>query len=76
MRNRINAKKEGKVKKARWAVAEELRSPATILNMLPRWMRNWAAPQEHTHTKENARRLRQIERGILKPQNRGINGQA
>ena len=38
---------------------------------LPRWMRRAFAPKVHTHEGEESRRRRQIEGGVLNPENRG-----
>ena len=62
---------EGKIQRVDWTNEEE-RPHKGLLNMLPKWMRRWAAPGEYNYDRESARRRRQIERGILNKENRGI----
>lgn len=59
------------IKHVDWTNEEE-RPHKGLLQMLPKWMRGWTAPKDYNYHREMARRLRQIEKGMLKPTNRGI----
>ena len=56
------------IQKVDWTNEEE-RPHRGLLNMLPKWMRNWTAPKGYNYDREDARRRRQIERGFLKKEN-------
>lgn len=40
--------------------------------MLPRWLRRIIEPKQHEQSRAKARRLRQMERGILNASNMGV----
>lgn len=40
--------------------------------MLPRWLRHFGKSGDKTYAREMARRRRQMERGILNAENRGV----
>lgn len=62
--------KSGKIKRVDWTNTDN-RPEKGLLNMLPKWMRNWMAPEKHAEEREMARRVRQIEKGMLNKENRG-----